>query len=95
MSPVPVLERLVAASRRQCTWPLPFGTSTQAGAKSSAASTTSGGFGSGVSIAEACGWTSSGQRGSQSQSALPHSPQNWRSAGERRARLPGSRMSAW
>ena len=31
----------------------------------------SGGTGSGVSIAEACGWTSSGQRGSQSQSAEP------------------------
>ena len=59
-----------------------------------AASTTSGGFGSGVSIADACGWISSGQRGSQSQSALPHSLQKRRSAGERRARLPGSRSSA-
>jgi len=83
-----------SGQRRTCTWPLPFGTSTQAGANSSAASTTSGGLGSGVSMADACGWISSGQRGSQSQSALPHSLQKRRSAGERRARLPGSRISA-
>ena len=58
------------------------------------ASTTSRGFGSGVSIADACGWISSGQRGSQSQRALPHSLQKRRSAFERVARLPGSRITA-
>jgi hypothetical protein len=55
----------------------------------------SGGIGRGVSIAEACGWTSSGQVGSQSQSAEPHSPQNLRSP-ELRVSSPvsGSRILA-
>ena len=45
-------------------------------------STASGGFGSFVSIAEANGWTSSGQRGSHTQSALPHFAQKCRRAGD-------------
>ena len=35
----------------------------------------------GVSIAEAKGWISSGQRGSHNHKALPQMPQKWRSAG--------------
>ena len=39
-----------------------------------------GRVGSGVSIAEAKGWMSSGQRGSDNHKALPQTAQKWRSA---------------
>jgi hypothetical protein len=57
--------------------------------------TCSGGTGSGVSIALACGCTSSGQVGSHSHNALPQRPQKWRTALLRRSGWPGSRSTAW
>ena len=42
--------------------------------------TLSGGTGSGVSMAEACGWTRSGQLGSYTHKALPQRLQKLRSA---------------
>lgn len=52
--------------------------STQSGFEPSMMCVTDGGDGSGVSIAPACGCTSSGQLGSQSHSAVPQRLQKWR-----------------
>ena len=79
---------------RQCTWPLPRGTSTQGAAYASAASTTSARLRQRRVDRRGVRVDQFGPGGSQSQSALPHSLQKRRSAGERRARLPGSRISA-
>ena len=48
----------------------------------------------GVSIALACGCTSSGQRGSHTHSGLPQRPQKWRRASLTAAPGSGS-MRAW
>src|SRR5215216_8094100 len=68
-------------SRKWCSPAPSSGISHHGAAESSIMRTFSGGLGRGVSIAEAKGWTSSGQRGSKTHRKLPHPAQKLRLAG--------------